>query len=276
MENVFLVEPKVPLYHYTSAAGLIGILNTRSIWASSVHCLNDSAEMQHATALLNDLLLHKLRHERGPWNDLYGALLEALPEFAEFQILVASFSEKGDLLSQWRAYCREGDGFSVGFSPDFLGERAKAQNFLLAKCVYDLEQQKRICLDLINQACAEAAIKTTDEERASTMIDAVIPKIIRIAPALKHPSFVEEEEWRLIGGPFALNDEHLDFRPGRYGVIPYFKFSLQCERGFRIKEIVAGPAPDKKKTVESAKYLVGAKGIPCERVIPSTATYRGW
>jgi hypothetical protein len=36
--------PPEILYHYTSQAGLIGILDTRTIWASKIHYLNDSRE----------------------------------------------------------------------------------------------------------------------------------------------------------------------------------------------------------------------------------------
>jgi hypothetical protein len=35
------------LYHYTSLTGIIGILQTRFIWATNALCLNDASEFSH-------------------------------------------------------------------------------------------------------------------------------------------------------------------------------------------------------------------------------------
>src|SRR5690606_28676010 len=45
-------------------------------------------------------------------------------------------SEKGDLLSQWRAYARDGTGISIGFSSDFLMRDYGPVNF--GKSFYEL------------------------------------------------------------------------------------------------------------------------------------------
>ena len=44
------------LYHYTSQTGLIGMLNTETIWASKIRYLNDSKEFALALELASDEL----------------------------------------------------------------------------------------------------------------------------------------------------------------------------------------------------------------------------
>ncbi len=44
------------LYHYTSAAGLMGIVQNREIWATESNYLNDPTEVGFASRVLEDLL----------------------------------------------------------------------------------------------------------------------------------------------------------------------------------------------------------------------------
>jgi len=45
-------KPCGPLYHYTDARGLIGILEQRELWASNALHLNDAEELGHGMRLL--------------------------------------------------------------------------------------------------------------------------------------------------------------------------------------------------------------------------------
>ena len=46
--------PQKILYHYTSQEGLIGILTHRCIWASKIHYMNDSKELQRSFELVGE------------------------------------------------------------------------------------------------------------------------------------------------------------------------------------------------------------------------------
>ena len=52
--------PPEILYHYTSQDGLIGMLNTKTIWASKIHYLNDSKEFALALDLASDELTKRI------------------------------------------------------------------------------------------------------------------------------------------------------------------------------------------------------------------------
>jgi adenosylmethionine-8-amino-7-oxononanoate aminotransferase len=45
------------LYHYTSQAGLLGIINSKVLWASNIFYLNDTTEFAYFVDLADDSLI---------------------------------------------------------------------------------------------------------------------------------------------------------------------------------------------------------------------------
>jgi hypothetical protein len=64
------------------------------------------------------------------------------------EVYVASFTEEGDLLSQWRGYCPKG-GFSVGFASNLLSDVANKHDSFLLPCIYDFKIQKKLLEELL-------------------------------------------------------------------------------------------------------------------------------
>lgn len=46
------MHPEHLIFHYTSGDGLLGILSSDTIWATSIHHLNDGKEFSHARELV--------------------------------------------------------------------------------------------------------------------------------------------------------------------------------------------------------------------------------
>jgi hypothetical protein len=197
--------------------------------------------------------------------------------FANFPIFVGSLSEAEDKLSQWRAYCPTGGGFSIGFAPEILKAQGKRQHFSLLKCEYDEEKQKAICEQIISDACSTAGAETDAAERKRIVVDEFVVPFVRAAPALKNPSFHEEQEWRLVAGPFTKDHPSIRFRPGRYAVIPYFEFALARDGAtLEIEQIVVGPNPDTSQAKDSVRYLISTRGADCKRINGYSGTLRNW
>lgn len=99
------------LYHYTSADGLVGILRQHVLWASDSRCLNDTLEFRLGLSIALDTLG---RH-RGfqPLRNWVEGVIDTWSRDAG--LFVVCFSRDGDLLSQWRAYGRDGQGYCLGF-----------------------------------------------------------------------------------------------------------------------------------------------------------------
>lgn len=107
----FLAQrPSGPLYQYTNADGLIGILDRKELWASNVMHLNDAQEFRQGIKMLLTQMEDRLRgrYESGPhslsWKGLYEEWkTSSLKSWGRMHVI--SFSANGDQLSQWRAYC---------------------------------------------------------------------------------------------------------------------------------------------------------------------------
>jgi hypothetical protein len=270
----FLGErPTKTLFHYTTARGLIGIFESGNIYASSVYHLNDSKEFHYAIELIVERLHDRLQRENGPWNTMYGQLLEQMPSTVKgAQAFVASFSEEGDLLSQWMAYSGPSCGFALGFSPDHF-DATRIAGFTLVRCVYERERQVELANAAIDALCQ--ADVNPDEEG--------INKILIVAAALKHPGFVQEAEWRLIK-PLVLGTDgsrSILFREGRVGLVPYLTAPLMKDTDDLVpRTIHIGPSQDTAAAETAVSTLLFARGLKhilepsCVEVVSSRTPYR--
>jgi hypothetical protein len=244
-------KPSGYLYHYTGAAGLIGITQSGTLWATDYRHLNDRKEYRIGAKLLQDELgSHRLeeKHRRA---------FDRLVAETQKTCFVLSFSEMGDQLSQWRAYCPGGNGYALGFKQsNALFASAQHHHFNLVRCEYDLREQKKLCHYLV-QSFRDGMIT----KQSWWPSDKDVPSRVRafftryqwnlalalVMSALKHRGFEEEQEWRLVS---QYPDEALHgvaFRPGRFGVTPYFELPLKLKEDDprQIDEIVIGPTPNR-------------------------------
>src|ERR1035441_8491044 len=108
------------LFHYTTAAGLLGILKGSNIWATDLRFLNDAQEAVYARDMVIEAVttMENPVHRPEHWAHEHGE--PALEEFgryqgfvlnemrnSEFGVYVTCFCESGDLLSQWRGYGKD-------------------------------------------------------------------------------------------------------------------------------------------------------------------------
>jgi hypothetical protein len=260
--NEFLEQvPESPLYHYTNANGLIGILRSKTIWASSIHHLNDTQEYKHAVGMISDELKKRIDevnpftlHPGHPIESLH-LLQENLHSLEKTTVYVASFSEQKDVLSQWRGYCKEGDGYSIGFMPQIL-TCLNGKGHQLVKCVYRPEDQRSLCNALIDsylEIDAKFVGKRTLWRHGSK--SEWRTKFSLLAAAIKHEGFQEEVEWRLVG----KEDDNIivEFRSGRSGVVPYIEIRLvEDETNVPVAELVIGPTDDKEASLIGARKIM--------------------
>ena len=60
------LEQPIPefLYHYTSQDGLLGIIESRSLWATNISYMNDATEFGLSVRLIRDRLLDELQNRK--------------------------------------------------------------------------------------------------------------------------------------------------------------------------------------------------------------------
>jgi hypothetical protein len=183
-------EAKELLYHYTSEAGLRGIIESDHIWATHIRFLNDWTEFTHvfneeSLAAFVETFISALPTDidsdarRGKIDGVlskrnYPRLLETI-ESSPFgepkEAFVCSFTadeesggNPGDRLSQWRGYSHGSQGFSLGFDRALLKRQIETQNNYdgataeLAQCIYDQGAKHATLIDMGRAAAVVAEV----------------------------------------------------------------------------------------------------------------------
>jgi hypothetical protein len=294
------------VYHYTSAAGIMGILSSQSMWATHYAFLNDRMEFAAATSVFKHIAASMLKevgeaaHQpftNAPSNEheLRASVCKVILGLNDLTRahapFVISFSEHGDLLSQWRAYGDGGHGYSIGASTHSLFKgismQPDAPRWLLVPVIYDPAEHLQIA-----DTCMASALETMSkllassdgrDERARLMregIDSLLFLIVAFAPLLKHPSFAEEREWRLIASGIKpelalaisgsesvhsvesaayLQEEYArtGLRPSNRRLVPYEPYIFSGELSTELfREIVVGPCNDRVQANMSLRLLL--------------------
>jgi len=231
-------SPPEILYHYTTASGLLGILEKQSLWATDVGYLNDYMEVELSIhELMDGLATEAARREEAHGLD-GGGLRAAETTLVDhlgggrFGPFVASFCESGDLLSQWRGYGR--GGYALGF-----------------------ESAALLSLPTLDDGTAVELLRVEyGDEAKARMLGRVIDEALHLDPSvspywfgplnialrglatIKDSGFSEENEWRLYAlprGSFTLEKS----RALPSGAIaPYIEIPLPITA---LKRIVIGP-----------------------------------
>jgi hypothetical protein len=312
-------EPKEPelLYHYTTQDGLLGILETKCIWATHFRCLNDTSEGEIVSRAAwhelnsrvnSDSLMQFLgipiqkSKEKIECNDkeILSQGNRILSEVTSRDVYVTSLSGKGNLLSQWRAYCGKSGGYSIGFSPSylkaigthFLGEISR-KHFLpgepLFPCRYFDDEAKKQLTEKIQKSvdayigeAEQTKREFTSNERTGPRTPAGIairhfrPLSLDCAITKDH-AFHEEQEWRLVFRLLNQSVEDVFFRVSRSMLIPYLKIPLAFEnQSAEIKRIYVGPSPNLTGARESVEMLLRKHGVHGVDVKSSMIPYRNW
>lgn len=227
------IIPPAVLYHYTTAEGILGILNEKALWATKIHYLNDATELVEPFRIAKEILeslLVKVRDGsiRNIKEDSIYRNLSDLSQWGHTNICVISFCAKADLLSQWRAYGISSSAYSIGFDASKLIKTI--QN---APCPFQLKQCKYYDRDEYYKAIDQFILESINKEDLHDFKD----RFIEMAATMKLKFFSEEEEWRLVShSPIAFY--HFEFRAGKSMLIPYYPLPIDLSS---IAEIIIGP-----------------------------------
>lgn len=265
--------PQERLYHYTNFSGLLGIVNSRTLWASDIRYMNDSAELKHMVDLISTEITHRIGtgHKKA---DLLNQFLDWVSHRITngHMLFASSFRSNGNLLSQWRGYSRLGKGVSLGFDPDYILQCAGQQSFQIGKCIYSCTIQERLISQVIDAIETLAEGQGPDCENRGNDSDLsyhsifhlIESDLLRIAALLKHPSFQEEEEWRIVSP--VITDYVLApvlVREGTSMLVPYIEFNLlaQDNSPIALEHLFLGPTPNITISMNSLTMFLSKNNI---------------
>lgn len=274
------VEYPEQVCHYTNADAFLGIIKNKELWASHILFQNDKKEALYSLDLLSESL-YENKAAFAKNNIDIQKLLSYIKPLTGQQIFTISFSEKRDDLNQWRSYGNSNPSYCIGFDPKQLEKLKLKQSYnsnyedkvrvCFSKCIYTPNQQKEIIKNIIKDVIEKLkASKMTEESIA----DELLPDFLTISPFFKHPSFEEEQEWRLVFS--SVEKESVNIRYTKSGFVPYITLPITVDS---IKDIIISPCPDSVYMLNSTKYVCSQYGIePVEnkvhKIENSTIPYR--
>ena len=137
VDDFFSPTAHKTLYHYTGIGGLLGIVETRKIWASHAYYLNDSKEILYACDVLRKVLSQYISDHQNDEREFLEQFTKWLETFRinPYHIFIFSLSEERSLLSQWRSYTPHGKGVSIEFTPAII-EKIRQKNDILCRNYY--------------------------------------------------------------------------------------------------------------------------------------------
>lgn len=229
------------LWHYTNAAGFLGIFRSGKLWATNTDYLNDASEIRHARRLVlkavSDRRSDALSREE---HEMLNFLCECMGSNATRPVFVTSLSAAKNELSQWRAYGGGSGSFALGFHVTSLltamGKNTETR-FNLYKCIYDESSSRALCqrfveglLEAFRAQRAASRPGANDDQEMTGLVHEAVWLFDTLAPLIKHPDFIAEAEWRLVSDPVDLKKRPIRLREGKAGIVPYLELTIAKDK----------------------------------------------
>jgi hypothetical protein len=235
------------LYHYTDSSGLMGILNSKELWATDALFTNDRTEVLHSLFVLRRILEGvKIDRDADPATDMM--LIAAEEFYTVMQILAVSFCIDRDLLSQWRGYGQSG-GYAIGFDSNLL-KAVTTKDIMLAPVVYESKLQDQLTHELIERwrdLFHDVELVEFDKQVRRLGAFVFAQAFSFLAATFKSSGFREEAEWRLVyRRQLVVKDDTaltVAFRERKGMIAGYARMPLPpvTETGGPVRRIVLGP-----------------------------------
>ena len=224
------------IFHYTDSVGLLGILSSRSLFATDYRYLNDATEGSMIQDLIMPVLeseiaeimpklvsarlvegyyeFHGVSGHRSQAEGFYRSMVNVINDVSPLFVLSFCRHEEGSqpfqhgLLSQWRAYAGSSGGFAIELDEDKLDDLMKRETELFAYGGFrtsDVRYEKyhELFDSKMYKGVAGEMIRKLFEPRDVSQFtgrkdfDRVVIDFVNTAPFLKHNGFQEEREYRI-------------------------------------------------------------------------------
>lgn len=266
------------LYHYTDLNGLLGIIQHRKLWLTSAFNLNDHQEVIWAIRRIKSKILDLQPQLDGDLFDIFKDLMLGGKVTDPY---VCSLTSEVDLLSQWRAYGKDGTGVSIGIKlsalpnieKPFLTQQERDDYLYLAEVVYSQKEQD----SMIDKMFAPFIKVGLNIEERFELLTQFAQRLIQITPTFKNPAFREEAEWRIIYMPMLGRGGNKisepNFRISGSKLIPYFEYVLSGRAPNDIfAEIMLGPKCE--TSPNDLSIFLAQHGLRDLPILRSKASYR--
>ena len=227
-ERIRWAEPVLPefLYHYTTAGGFAGIIESGEIRGTNFSFLNDSTEMGYGIGVAKRLLETASDDGDAPRTKeilrFAGSVVGLATHGKEYY--VACFSTLCDDLNQWRGYSTTGDRYAFAFEP---GKFNRETFVTFGPVVYDeVDQAARLRGPIDELRGVVNGEKDFDALQAQLPAVEIIgtvlaDRLVRDLVFFKDPAFRAESEWRAVR--MLPNNVRVSVNVGTQGLKPFVR-----------------------------------------------------
>ena len=290
------------VYHYCPPETFKAIIENKTIRFSDIAKSNDYEEIKWISRYSSDfsIRLYCLFHDNPKLQEEFDCqdVLDELSMLIEdifgrcltgderiYRFYIACFSEARDLLSQWRGYAKDGQGFAIGFDRTVLLDKIENASDHCHSVVYSLSKQKRIVnkqisafLNDIKKLARNGQGKNQDA--LNQVFNNLARNLMDTAYYLKNPFFSEEKEWRMCFSRKIDLSNAMNFtedipkgckvkfnqRDGEF--IPYFDLPFVSGA---VKEVILGPT--NSSSMSDIETFMRDNGFDCS-IERSAGSYR--
>lgn len=264
------------LWHYTDAAGMFGIVNSRQLRFGDAEFLNDRTERGYGQALRKSII--EAVTKAGDPAGIVRGIDDALDWLGGDHLYLCSFSANDDeSISQWQRYGADGSGYCIGFNTTDLDAVLSPHQAYRAPITYEREEQQRMLREAIEIAVREYETSADDSLATSQLnwLYAAIASevVLRAERQMKSHYFRDEEEWRYFRGVDVNQltlDAPVEFHTRGQYVKPFIAFPRRDKLPpLPIRHIVCGPRLDTELAIPTVTRFLTFCGYPKVAVVPS-------
>jgi hypothetical protein len=276
------------LHHYTSLAGLKGIIEENGFWASDNRFMNDAEESWNGIKLTSKILRHKAMRSTNPtFASILLKVEELLASPRQYGHLVACFSTVRDDLGQWRGYGAGGVCLCLGSVDDLEAPLFFGPDHLPYQAIYNDLRKSMLLLSILKDFEREYVLDRDSmdsdwpDDHDENYIQQLHSKLSTCILGFKDRAFQNEAEARIVLSYQRVDryEGGLRFRVSPLGLIPYIRTGdhLEIKKNggqLPLREIIVGPGPHQELVAQSVETFLRQRGYDKTTVSLSKVPYR--
>lgn len=290
---------KDALFHYTTATGLLGIIENKGLWSTAHYAANDESELSFGEKVLSAIFSEEYYSIEKKSPEIIDDIRKngvqpssCIQDFAKLlpSLTLSSLSTfftcfcrckneedfQHGLLSQWRGYGKDG-GYALQFSRKRLQQAIRNSNYDLENVRYsDDNDLKDLLLQHSNafSECFENHLKERGEQGLSLLntkpsnplkglSEGPLEALLNYIVYTKNKHFSEENETRMsLIQPRTSHDSNLPIKfYNRNGlVVPYVQTPEKFDILSCVDWIIVGPSPRINARCKAVSQLIANSG----------------
>ena len=145
----------------------------------------------------------------------------------------------------------------------------KIKGLFFGQCTYSHQESYRVATEILMHLIKLYRASDKSKDFMKQLEVRIAIDIAQYGPLLKHQSFAEEKEWRIITPQISIGDKRLDFRPSSGKILPFVSANIEnCLRRKGAEDgtiVIVGPGRDPNLALYAIQALthreIGSVGL---------------